>query len=55
MKSLVGARVLTACLLLAPPVALHGQNAVADWDAIAQNTVVTVGGKSPAAWTVFFA
>jgi hypothetical protein len=55
MKALAGARVLAAGLVLALPVILHGQNAVADWNAIASNTIVTVGGKSPAGSMVFFA
>ena len=55
MKVLAGTRTLAACLSLALPVASHGQNAVADWDAIANNTIVTVGGKSPAGSMVLFA
>jgi PAP2 superfamily len=55
MKALLGVRGLATGLLLALPIALHCQNAVADWDAIATNTIVTVGGKSAAASFVFFA
>jgi hypothetical protein len=55
MKAFAGFRVLAAGLLLALPLASHSQNAVADWNAIAANTIVTVGGKSPAACMVYFA
>jgi len=46
---------LSLSLLLLLPIASHSQNPIADWDAITQNTVVTVGLRSPAAAFVFFA
>jgi hypothetical protein len=42
-------------LLALSPVLSRSQNAVADWDAIALHSIVTVGLKSPAASFIFFA
>jgi hypothetical protein len=55
MKALVRARFFAAGLLLALPLISPAQNAVADWDAIAMNTIVTVGAESPAGGSVYFA
>jgi hypothetical protein len=55
MKACCAVKALAIGLLLLPSAVLRSQNVVADWDAIAANTIVTVGGKSPAASFVFFA
>ena len=55
MKVLPAAKSLAFSLLLLLPAASQSQNMVADWDAIAENTIVTVGLKSPAGSTVFYA
>ena len=46
------------CCLIVPlvfAVGLHGGNVVSNWNAIGSNAVVAVGGKVPAASTVWFA
>jgi hypothetical protein len=54
MKARCVVKALAIGLLLLPAM-LRGQNVVADWNAIASNTIVTVGGTSPAASFIFFA
>ena len=55
MKARCAAKALAIGLLLLLPAVLRSQNVVADWDAIAANTIVTVGGAAPAASFIFFA
>jgi PAP2 superfamily len=55
MKAGIAIKAFALALLLLPTVQSRSQNVVADWDAIASNTIVTVGGKSPAGSFVFFA
>jgi hypothetical protein len=54
MKARCAAKAIVIGLLLLPAV-LRSQNVVADWDAIAANTIVTVGGAAPASSFIFFA
>jgi hypothetical protein len=54
MKGLSAVKALTVSLMLLLPAASRSQNVVADWDAIALNTIVAVGLKPPSSAPDFF-
>ena len=54
MKVLFARAAVAAALCMLSPIVTNAQNVVADWDAIALNTIVTVAGKSPISTPVYF-
>ena len=46
---------VAVCFLVFATLAAKAQNAVADWDAISLNTIVTLGLKPPSSAPIFFA